>query len=144
MTYRITIQVEFCAGHRLLGHMGKCENYHGHNYSADFHIKSERVDTVGRVVDFADIKRKAKAWIETNWDHAMILHQHDPLLAAFKQQNSKVYTMTNNPTAEHMAEVLYGRAKEWLGEITTSDRIVELGWVRLFETPTCCAMYAER
>ncbi|MFM8407908.1 MAG: 6-pyruvoyl trahydropterin synthase family protein, partial [Pirellulaceae bacterium] len=27
-------RISFCAGHRLFGHGGKCEHFHGHNYVA--------------------------------------------------------------------------------------------------------------
>ena len=29
--YRVTRQIDFCYGHRLLNYAGKCKNLHGHN-----------------------------------------------------------------------------------------------------------------
>ncbi|MFM8327640.1 MAG: 6-pyruvoyl trahydropterin synthase family protein, partial [Pirellulaceae bacterium] len=44
-------RISFCAGHRLFGHGGKCEHFHGHNYVADFLVRSDVQDSVGRVID---------------------------------------------------------------------------------------------
>ena len=57
MSITVMRKVAFCAGHRLLNHEGKCANLHGHNYLVEFHITGNEVDDLGRVVDFADIKR---------------------------------------------------------------------------------------
>ena len=53
-------QVKFCAGHRLLGHEGKCANLHGHNYLIQFHVTGNEIDELGRVVDFGVINRLFK------------------------------------------------------------------------------------
>ena len=60
-------KVQFCAGHRLLGHEGKCANLHGHNYLVEFHVTGKEVDELGRVVDFAVINRLFKGWIDDHW-----------------------------------------------------------------------------
>ena len=31
MTYRVTVQIHFCYGHRLLDYEGACAHPHGHN-----------------------------------------------------------------------------------------------------------------
>jgi len=61
MSLTIMRRIKFCAGHRLHRHGGKCEFFHGHNYVADFYVTAEEVDDIGRVIDFADLKRLFKA-----------------------------------------------------------------------------------
>ena len=65
MNITVMRRIRFCAGHRLLGHEGKCANFHGHSYSVDFYVSplgedSSRVDDVGRVIDFAELKIAAQ------------------------------------------------------------------------------------
>ncbi len=60
MQLTIMRRIKFCAGHRLYGHGGKCEHFHGHNYVADFFVTGDQVDSVGRVLDFADLKARVK------------------------------------------------------------------------------------
>lgn len=108
MKTTIMRQISFCAGHRLLGHEGKCANLHGHNYRVQLHISATRLDEVGRVVDFAEINRHFKTWIDQNWDHGVLVWQRDvELIEALKGlSNSRVFVMPENPTAENMARYL--------------------------------------
>ncbi len=101
-------KVEFCAGHRLLGHEGKCANLHGHNYIVEFHVTGKKIDSLGRVVDFSVINRLFKGWIDKNWDHGFLLWNEDAgALNALEQvQPNRIYRMPYNPTAENMARYL--------------------------------------
>ena len=56
MSVAIMRRINFNAGHRLLGHEGKCANFHGHNYVADFYVTAADTDDVGRVIDFARLE----------------------------------------------------------------------------------------
>ena len=77
MSLTIMRRIKFCAGHRLHGHGGKCEHFHGHNYVADFFVTGDQVDSVGRVLDFADLKARTKNWIDENWDHSFLVFDQD-------------------------------------------------------------------
>jgi 6-pyruvoyltetrahydropterin/6-carboxytetrahydropterin synthase len=101
-------QVKFCAGHRLLGHEGKCANLHGHNYLVEFHVTGNDVDELGRVVDFAVINKLFKGWIDDNWDHGFILWEKDEnaIQAIESVKPHRIYKLPYNPTAENMARYL--------------------------------------
>ena len=105
MNLTIMRRIKFCAGHRLYRHGGKCEFFHGHNYIADFYVTGDEVDDVGRVIDFADLKRLFKGWLDEHWDHGFVLNQADENgLAAVKiVEPCKYYVLPYNPTAENMA-----------------------------------------
>ena len=105
MNLTIMRRIKFCAGHRLHRHGGKCEFFHGHNYVADFYVTGDEVDDVGRVIDFADLKRLFKGWLDEHWDHGFVLNQADENgLAAVKiVEPCKYYVLPYNPTAENMA-----------------------------------------
>ena len=52
MSLSIMRRFTFCAGHRLVGHEGKCQNLHGHNYTLEVYVTGREQDEVGRILDF--------------------------------------------------------------------------------------------
>ena len=108
MSMTIMRRIKFCAGHRLYKHGGKCEFFHGHNYVADFYVTGDTVDSVGRVIDFAQLKTVFKGWIDEHWDHGFVLAENDDNgIQAIKQvEPCKFYVLPYNPTAENMARYL--------------------------------------
>ncbi|MCX7700826.1 MAG: 6-carboxytetrahydropterin synthase, partial [Gemmataceae bacterium] len=72
--FRITREIHFCYGHRLLDYQGKCRHLHGHNGKAVIVLQTERLDRLGMVVDFGEVKRVIGGWIDATLDHKMILH----------------------------------------------------------------------
>ncbi len=108
MSLTIMRRIKFCAGHRLYEHGGKCEHFHGHNYVADFFVTGEEVDSVGRVLDFADLKARTKGWIDENWDHSFLVYEKDEnaIQALEAVQPPRLFKMPYNPTAENMARYL--------------------------------------
>lgn len=130
--FRVTRQIDFCYGHRLLNYDGKCKFLHGHNGRAEIAIEAESLDQRGMVLDFSDIKRVVSAWIDTQLDHRMLLHKDDPLVPMLSEWGEPLFLMDANPTAENIARLIY--------EFTASRGfpVVE---VRLWETPNCFATY---
>ncbi len=95
----------FCAGHRLVGHEGKCQNLHGHNYVVEIYVTGREQDEVGRILDFKLLKEKCKGWLDENWDHTFILwnKDHNGLDAIRRSEPHRIYELDANPTAENMA-----------------------------------------
>lgn len=108
MTLTVMRRIKFCAGHRLYKHGGKCEHFHGHNYVADFFVIGDEQDSVGRVVDFAELKIRFKGWLDANWDHSFLISQEDENAREALQvvKPSRFFVMPYNPTAENMAKYL--------------------------------------
>ena len=79
-SHRVTQQIAFCYGHRLLDYDGKCRHPHGHNGLAELTFAADKLDARGMVLDFTDIKRVMKAWIDAHLDHRMLLRRDDPLI----------------------------------------------------------------
>lgn len=139
MTTLITRGLEFDAGHRLVGHNGKCSNLHGHRYRVEVMAKAAELDDVGRVVDFAVLKDVLGGWLDTQWDHTFILSTNDPHLETLRklQTNKPVFVMPYNPTAENMARYLLGVC----GELFAGADFT-VAAVTVHETPSCSATVA--
>lgn len=137
MSLTIMRRVKFCAGHRLHRHGGKCEYFHGHNYTAEFYVTGDQTDSVGRVIDFAILKQRFKGWIDEHWDHGFLLNEADEngIAAAQLVQPSKYYLLPYNPTAENMARYLLEEICPQLLE----DTGVRATRVVIWETDEACA-----
>jgi 6-pyruvoyltetrahydropterin/6-carboxytetrahydropterin synthase len=84
------------------------------------------------VIDFNDIREVVKTWIDTNLDHRMLLHRGDPLVPILEGLGEPLYLMDGNPTAENIARLVFEEARR------QGLAAVE---VRLWETPSACAIY---
>ncbi len=105
--YRVTREIPFCYGHRLLNYDGKCRHLHGHNGRAVIVLEAAALDALGMVVDFSRIKRVVSTWINETLDHRMLLHKDDPVLPLLRQQGEPFFVMDVNPTAENIARVIF-------------------------------------
>ena len=132
--YRVTRQIDFCYGHRLLNYDGKCKNLHGHNGRAIITIEAPKLDERGMVLDFSDIKRVVSKWIDDNLDHRMILHRDDPAREFLEKLGEPLYLVDSNPTAENIARLIFDYAKSQGFPIVESV---------LWETPNCFATYRD-
>lgn len=133
----ITRRLEFDAGHRVLGHEGKCRNLHGHRYCVEVSVSAPAgLDGLGRVIDFGIIKTRLGGWIDENLDHNMLLHPDDPLVQVGTAMVGRLpWVMENgNPTAENIAALVYIMAVKLLPELKVHR-------VRVYETPNCWADY---
>jgi 6-pyruvoyltetrahydropterin/6-carboxytetrahydropterin synthase len=133
--FRVTREITFCYGHRLLNYEGKCRHLHGHNGRAVLTLEAAQLDALGMVVDFSRIKRVVSTWIDQTLDHRMLLHRDDPALPWLRQQGEPVFVMDVNPTAENIAKLIYDFAA------AQGFPVVE---VSLWETESCYATYAGR
>jgi 6-pyruvoyltetrahydropterin/6-carboxytetrahydropterin synthase len=130
--YRVTREIDFCYGHRLLNYAGKCRYLHGHNGRAVITIESDKLDERGMVLDFSDIKKVVAQWIDDNLDHRMLLHRDDPAVPMLKQMHEPMFLLDVNPTAENIAKLIYE---------FTRDHGFPITECRLWETPHCFATY---
>jgi 6-pyruvoyltetrahydropterin/6-carboxytetrahydropterin synthase len=131
--YSVTKRIEFCYGHRLLDYDGICKHPHGHNAVAEIEVHTDALDSRNMVVDFSDIKRKLKGWIDEQLDHKMILRQDDPLVGPLQALGEPIYLLDSNPTVERIARLIFDTAQS-LGFGVVA--------VRVWETPSSYATYS--
>lgn len=86
--YELLVTAGFAAAHCLRGYKGSCEKLHGHNWKIDVVLEAEKLDEIGMVVDFKDVKAALREVLEA-LDHSFL---ND--LPQFKQMN---------PTTENIA-----------------------------------------
>ncbi len=130
--FRVTRQIDFCYGHRLLNYDGKCKYLHGHNGRAVIAIEANALDDRGMVLDFSDIKNIVSRWIDDHLDHRTLLHRADPLVEVLQAHGQPVFLMDANPTAENIARLIFD---------FTQQQGFPLVEARLWETPNCFATY---
>jgi 6-pyruvoyltetrahydropterin/6-carboxytetrahydropterin synthase len=143
----ITRKFEFDAGHRIMNHESKCRHLHGHRYVALVTVRSPELDSLGRVIDFGEVKEVIGEWIDAFWDHRMLLHPDDHWAERFDayEQGEGLYLLRCfdtstplNPTAENMAKVLFQVVHDLM-----NPRGIDAVRVVLYETPNCYAEYPD-
>jgi 6-pyruvoyltetrahydropterin/6-carboxytetrahydropterin synthase len=130
--FRVSREIDFCYGHRLLNYDGKCKYLHGHNGRAIITIESATLDERGMVLDFSDIKDVVSTWIDEKLDHRMLLHKTDPVVPLLQKMGEPLFLMDDNPTAENIARLIYD---------FTASRGFPIIECQLWETPRCFATY---
>lgn len=133
--FKVTKIINFSYGHRLLNYSGKCRNLHGHNAKVEIQMFSEKLNDIGMVVDFVEIKNILQKWIDDNLDHKMLLSKDDPMVKILKDNDEDVYVMDTNPTAEAIAKLIYDYAV---------SKKLPVKKVKLWETETSIAVYNEK
>lgn len=135
MPYKVSIELQFDAAHRLCEYKGKCHNLHGHTYFVIVEATCTDLVPPGFVVDFGVLKKVVKDWINEHWDHVTILWTEDPLARLLHDTGLFVFGMDREPTAEHMASYLFKIIDDRLPNTIT------LTQVSIKETPTSTAKY---
>jgi 6-pyruvoyltetrahydropterin/6-carboxytetrahydropterin synthase len=130
--FRVSREIDFCYGHRLLNYDGKCKYLHGHNGRAIITIESATLDERGMVLDFSDIKNVVSTWIDDKLDHRMLLQKIDPVVPLLQKMGEPLFLMDENPTAENIARLIFD---------FTASRGFPIVECQLWETPRCFATY---
>jgi 6-pyruvoyltetrahydropterin/6-carboxytetrahydropterin synthase len=130
--FRVTREIEFCYGHRLLGYRGRCEHLHGHNGRVLITVEAPQLDDQGMVLDFSEIKRTVSLWIDEHLDHRMLLDRDDPVVPLLRGAGEPMLLLNVSPTAENIARLICQVA---------TDHGYPVVEVRLWETPKCFATY---
>jgi 6-pyruvoyltetrahydropterin/6-carboxytetrahydropterin synthase len=122
------VELSFDAGHRILGHRGKCASPHGHSFRAEVFVAVQHLDGLGFALDFQPLKYGLKGWIDAHWDHGFLLNDADtPLVEALQAlPEAKLYLFQGvNPSAEAMAHALFDEARRQFGCVVRSVRVWE-------------------
>ena len=122
--FELTIAVNFEAAHCIRIYPGKCNRLHGHNWKVEVNICGNKLNELGMLVDFVDLKAAVND-ILVNLDH-YYLNEVEPF--------SKI-----NPTTENLAKYIY----EKLNEAPIFQQDVKLRLIRVWESLNSAAAYSK-
>lgn len=121
--FDLMIETQFSAAHQLRGYRGKCEDLHGHNWRVQVTVSSDKLNDIGMVIDFHELKA-ITGEIISSLDHAFL---------------NDVFPFTEiNPSSENIARWIYESIKKKLDKKNCS-----LSSVTVWENETSSATYYE-
>ena len=132
--HRIRKAFHIAYGHRLPRHKGKCSNLHGHNALVEVTLRARKLDGQKMVMDFTDLGREVKTWLDANLDHKVLLSKKDPLLKVLKKAGQACFETGQDPTAEILAELIFKVLRR---------KGLPVEEVAFWETPSSMASYKD-
>lgn len=83
------------------------------------------LDQQGMVVEFGQIKRVWRDWLDAHIDHGVVLHREDPMIGAIQsvESNLRIFSLPQDPTTEHLAEFLWSQAQFLLADLGVGNRV---------------------
>lgn len=129
--FEVRVTADFAAAHFLKDYNGKCENLHGHNYKVYAHVRGNKLNEGGMLLDFTKLKAALRS-VCKKLDHTNL---ND--LDYFEQ----------NPSAERIAKFIYEQIIQLLAQENidiayknqTEDAFLYA--IDVFETDTSRARY---
>lgn len=129
--FEVRVTADFAAAHFLKDYNGKCENLHGHNYKVYAHVRGNKLNEGGMLLDFTKLKAALRS-VCKKLDHTNL---ND--LDYFEQ----------NPSAERIAKFIYEQIIQLLAQENidisyknqTDDAFLYA--IDVFETDTSRARY---
>lgn len=121
--YELTVGVDFEAAHRIVDYPGKCDRLHGHNWSVEATVVGKKLDDLGMLVDFKEVK-KALSKIADQLDHYYL--------------NEMAYFQTVNPTAENIAKYIF----EELSKESLFAAEAKVKKIKVWESPKSAVTYS--
>lgn len=121
--FDLSIETQFSSAHQLRGYKGKCEALHGHNWRVQVTISSDKLNDIGMVVDFHDLRAIVNEAI-TSLDHSFL---------------NDVFPFTEiNPSSENIAKWIYESIRKKIKE-----KNCNISSVTVWENETSSATYYE-
>lgn len=121
--FEISVKDRFAGAHCLAGYPGVCANLHGHNWDVEVFLRGRKVDAVGMLADFRQVKAVIHATV------SVLDHKELNRLAMFARRN---------PSAENLAEFLFHTLSKRL-----NSRRLKVHRVWVSESPGTSATYWE-
>jgi len=120
--------------HRLTKTPGKCQQIHGHGLQIELTFLNLQYDgptamlrnNIGEVFEFGSLKRTFRGYIDTKYDHHLLLNESDDFAQGLRVGDSDdavwlpgLQTFPDDPTVENIAKWI----AEWAAETYRCDTI---------------------
>ena len=89
--FEVRVEDDFAAAHFLRDYHGKCENLHGHNYKVFVHVRGNKLNEGGMLLDFTQLKAALKEVLK-KIDHTNL---------------NDMQIFDQNPSAERIAKFIF-------------------------------------
>ncbi|MBF0122476.1 MAG: 6-carboxytetrahydropterin synthase QueD [Candidatus Omnitrophica bacterium] len=119
--FELTVRGDFSSAHFLRDYDGQCKNLHGHTWKVAVTVAGEKLDDIGVMADFVEMKR-CLSDILKRLDHACL--------------NDQDFFKVHNPTAENLAKYIYMEYKTLIAPV----RLVK---VQVWESEKADVVYYE-
>ncbi|MBN2354750.1 6-carboxytetrahydropterin synthase QueD [candidate division KSB1 bacterium] len=120
--YKLCVQSEFSAAHKLNLYQGECQRIHGHNWKVEATVAGKELDELGMAIDLLLLEKLLQE----------CLHQFDHRMLNEVQPFDKM-----NPTSENLARYIF----HWLRDHLPGK--VWVDQVRIYETDRLSVTYSE-
>ncbi len=121
--FDLTVELQFSAAHQLRGYKGKCESMHGHNWRVQVTVSSDKLNDIGMVIDFHELKALTNEII-LPLDHSFL---------------NEVFPFTEiNPSSENIAKWIYESTRKKIKE-----QDCNISSITVWENETSSATYYE-
>src|SRR5204863_5950539 len=96
--FELSMNGHIAAAHFLRGYDGPCKDLHGHTWKIEVTIQSDKLNEIGLVMDFKDVKRQLNDFLH-HLDHVSL--------------NDVAHFRKVNPSTENLAKYIFQQfAKE--------------------------------
>lgn len=127
--YELAVEAEFSAAHQIPGHPGACARLHGHNYRVVARFLGQKLDSMGMVADFGELKSLLRD-IVGRLDH--------------RNLNELPVLEGGPPTSERIAEVIYRDLAKLTADRTDwRDAGLRVASVTVWESAGASVTYSE-
>jgi len=128
--YILTIEDYISAAHQLKGYKGKCENIHGHNWKVEISVYGQKLNDIGILIDFHDLKDMLKEVLQ-QFDH--------------KNLNDIQEFAKQNPSSELLSKIIYEKIDKMLKQYSHTNKTnINVLSVTVWESATCRSTYQKK
>ncbi len=151
MGYRICKTFEVESGHILSKHPGRCRFPHGHTRRVEIVLDAPSVDENGMVCDFGALKESVAPLVDA-LDHSICMNTEDAMFGTMREAYGEqvIGFKDEDPTSEVLVRYFYETIKAAIDDYRNQPDcrfpvrdVVELAYVRIWETSTAWAQYSE-
>ncbi|MEJ5360616.1 MAG: 6-carboxytetrahydropterin synthase QueD [Spirochaetota bacterium] len=128
--YVLTIEDYISAAHQLKGYKGKCENIHGHNWKVEVSVYGQKLNDIGILIDFHDLKDMLKEVLQ-EFDH--------------KNLNDIDEFTHQNPSSELLSKIIYQKIEKLLKQYSKKHSTnINVLSVTVWESASCRSTYQKK